>query len=214
MLRRECSIGVWLGLVPLFLSLALAQSAPAPLMFQLKGGKGSIDAKTTRDDLVRLFGKENVVDREVDVGEGETAPGTVVFPDDPERSVDLQWKNPDARDTLRFVTVRGKSTRWKTIHDIGLGTSLKELERINGRPFHMSGFGWDYSGTVYSWDGGLLQQELEGKGRLLLRLDSAQQNVLSDKEQAEVMGDRDFSSHHLLMQKLNPTVYEMLWELP
>ena len=202
------------GFVLLITISSFGQAAPDPWLIMLQGETGSINSHTNRKDLIRRYGKANVVDKEVDVGEGETAPGTVIFPNEPERSLDIQWKNPSAMDAPSFVTVHGKATHWKTVHGIRLGTSLKELEGINSRPFHLSGFGWDYSGTVMSWEGGVLEQEFQGHGRVLLRLDYSENTRVPQEEQNEVTGDRDFSSNHPVMQKLNPTVYEMLWVFP
>jgi hypothetical protein len=37
---------------------------------------------------------------------------------------------------------------------------------------------------------------------------------LTPKEHREVIGDRDFSSSHAVMQKLDPAVYDMVFEFP
>ena len=43
-----------------------------------------------------------------------------------------------------------------------LGTRLGRLTQLNGRPFTLSGFGWDYAGTVISWNGGRLGADSAG----------------------------------------------------
>jgi hypothetical protein len=125
------------------------------------------------------------------------------------------WKDPDKKTQPSSAHIEGASSRWKTVHNISLGTSLKELERLNGRPFHLSGFGWDYSGTVMSWDKGALAAELDGgHGRLLVRLDTPSVAQVPEAEQSQVMGDRDVSSDHPVMQKLNPRAYQLIWVFP
>lgn len=47
------------------------------------------------------------------------------------------------------------------------GTSLKELQRLNGKPFRLFGFSWDYGGLVESWQKGRLVG-LESKISLIL----------------------------------------------
>jgi|SRR6185436_20673498 len=91
--------------------------------------------------LVRAFGRENVVKGMVYVAEGEEVPGTVVFPKDRSRRLEVVW-----RDQSRRVTVAR----------IRNGLSLGEVEKLNGRPFSLYGFDWDYGGTVTSWRGGRL----------------------------------------------------------
>ena len=126
-----------------------AQSADPWLI--VPSGQGSvISSHTTRKDLVQAYGAANVVDQDVDVGEGETQPGTVIFPKDPERLIEILWKDPDKKTLPASAQLSGAKSRWKTAHSISLGTSLKDLERRNGRPFKLAGFGWDYSGTVTS----------------------------------------------------------------
>jgi hypothetical protein len=96
---------------------------------------------------------------------------------------------------------------------IGIGTTLKALERLNGRPFQLAGFDFDYSGTVTSWLGGRLGKvsgpACEIKVRLLPDLPkSPSREQLAAGEATE--GDRDFRSSDANMQLLNPRVYEVL----
>jgi hypothetical protein len=115
------------------------------------------------------------------------------------------------------MTIRGEKSRWKTVRNVSLGTSLKQLEQINGQPFHLTGYDWDYPGTVTSWANGSLAAELDGgHGRVLIRLNSPPKRWrnITTKEQDEVSGDRDFSSNNPVLQKLNPSAYEIIWEFP
>jgi hypothetical protein len=179
------------------------------------GGEGSgIGKHTSREDLVRLYGTSNVIDRDVDLGEGETEPGTVVFSLDPQRSIEILWKDPATKRTPKQFQIQGKVSFWKTVHEISLGTSLKELERLNGRPFLLTGFEWDYSGTETSWKGGALEKELQRDGHLILRLGPREPIDVSKGELTQVLGDSDFSSHHPVMQKVNPRVYQIVWIFP
>jgi hypothetical protein len=186
-----------------------AQSPSNPWLILGNGKKATITAHTTRLDLVHMFGASNVVDRDVDVGEGETQPGTVLFPRDPKRLIEILWMDLDKKTQPTSAQIQSGRSRWKSVYNISLGTSLKDLERFNGRPFKLAGFGWDYSGTVTSWENGALAAELNGEHRrVILRLDSTPESVEKD---IALAGDGDFSSHHPVMQKLNPTVYQIIW---
>ena len=78
---------------------------------------------------------------------------------------------------------------------------------INGRPFTLTGFGWDYSGTVVDWNDGALKK-LEGSwGSIILRL--YPENALSNEWPSDVIGDRDMPSSQPSMQKLDPQVYQI-----
>jgi hypothetical protein len=200
-----------IGFIFLATLSAFAQTTSDPWLTLASGEKGSINARMTRQDLVRIYGAPNVIDQDVDTGEGETELGTVVFPKDSERSIEILWQDPEKKTLPASAQIEGAKSLWKTVHNISLGTSLRDLERLNGRPFKLAGFGWDYSGTVTSWENGALAAELDGgHGRVILRLDSSTPQA-ADKDVAQVVGDRDFSSHHPVMQKLNPTAYQIIW---
>lgn len=174
---------------------------------------GPITARTTRADLNRLFGEASVKDDIVYVGEGETAPGTFVNQDDPARVLAILWRDspsPKIPSSVRICDqYRASACRWRTASGITYGTTLKELERLNRRPFRLMGFAWDYEGTVVSWQGGWLEKEARVCGRLMLRL-RPDPLVVQSQEWRQVGGDSEFSSGHPAMQKLNPRVYDML----
>lgn len=208
----------------LLTAFTFGQSKPDPWLLFAKGDRGPITAKTTRQDLVQAYGAENIVDEDLELGEGETQSGTVLFPNDPQRSIEILWNDTEKKAEPSSLTIRGTKSRWKTLHDISLGTSLKQLEQYNGKPFHMSGYGWDYSGTVMSWDGGTLAQDLgefnqpsgTEHGRIILRMTCSTSNMesVTKEEEQQIQGDRDFSSSHPVLQKLNPCVGEMVWIFP
>ena len=57
-------------------TLGFGQAAPDPWLILASGERGSINAHTSRQDLVRMYGAANVVDQDVDIGEGEMQSGT------------------------------------------------------------------------------------------------------------------------------------------
>lgn len=141
--------------------LAFGQATPDPWLLLANSEQGSINTHTTREDLVRAYGAANVVDGDIGVGEGDTEPGTYVFPKDAQRSIQILWKDPDKKTAPRLATISGKASRWHGVHGLSLGTSLSELERLNGRRFDIT-WGTDEPGWVISWKGGLLEKEFKG----------------------------------------------------
>lgn len=77
---------------------------------------------------------------------------TILFPDTPNEAL-LTWKDP-ARTELHNVRIE-KDGDWKSETGIEIGTTLNELEELNGKAVKFYGFGWDYSGAV-DWNGGKL----------------------------------------------------------
>src|SRR5882724_383489 len=189
-----------------FLAVLVAPCEPGSESWNIVPGgtSGPITTSTTRQSLIDRYGASNVSDQDVDVGEGETQPGTVLFPQDQKRSLDILWSNDTKKAVPKDLTINGNSSLWHTVHGISLGMSLKQLEQINGRPFELSGFGWDYSGTLNSWKGGALDKELSANGRVLLRLGASEEDIkAAQSEYNRVLGDGVFSSEQPEMQKLN-----------
>jgi hypothetical protein len=178
---------------------------------------GVVKARTSESELQRMFGAAQVQREKIEVGEGFVCDGAVLFPKDPLRTANIIWKDVSKRAfpfSVEVNTLHYPTSRWRTEEGIRLGTTLKELEKLNGKPFKLAGFGWDYSGTVLSWEGGRLEkyQSKDPNGhRLILRLnyENKEPPVLSDQEAIHVSGDRDFFSSDPVMQKANPKVYQL-----
>lgn len=176
---------------------------------------GAITPDASESELRRIYGRRNVRSTRVSIGEGEYEPGTVVYPNDPLRMIEIIWKDAGRRRYPQRIQLTGERSVWTTRHGISLGTSLKELERINGRPFVLTGFGWDYEGTVVSWGGGRLEREFERGGRtVLLRLGDQTDKRVAVEDAGSVAGDRDFPSNNRAMQQINPKVYQLIIEFP
>lgn len=163
---------------------------------------GLLDPSESERELRAGYGAAFVRHVTVSLGEGEVMPGTALYPDDPDKRVEIVWKNAIARRYPARALLRGTKSRWTLPQGITLGTTLAELERLNGRPFTMAGFGWDYSGAVTSWDGGALSVL---KGRAWLYLEPAP-GKNQDPSYAQVQGDRDVPSDSPAMRALEPRI--------
>ncbi len=170
---------------------------------------GPVRASTTKSELSALFGAEVVKDGEINVGEGEMHPGTLVYPDDPSQRLAITWEKGQPKRIDVCYGLRDGVCRWKTRQGVSIGTTLKELEKLNWRPFKLAGFAWDYEGTIMSWEAGNLSREFDrSRGHLRLRPPTPGGN--SQLEALQVNGGHIFSSAHPAMQKLNPRVYQMI----
>lgn len=203
---------MWVGL---FVSLAPVQRASTEPSWLIVPGVsvGAIVAGTSLADLVKIFGPANVQEANIDVGEGEYHQGAVVYPGDPTRKAEIVWKDANGKRLPEEIIIRDYrmyKSLWRTPEGITLGTTLKALERLNGRPFLLTGFDWDYGGTVTSWRQGRLEQALGRK--LTLRLDPATPDPSKIVGQAynSVVGDQDVRSDFWVMQQLNPRVYQIV----
>ena len=163
-------------------------------------------------DLVNRFGAAHVRSGLVPRGgaEGDWNPGTLLFADAPDRFVQLYWRDRTAKRWPDWVRLRGRFSAWRTPAGITLGADLKTVERLNGHPFRLSGFGTDVGGTVTSWLGGRLEgDDADGCSiRFRFNPDVASLDPQTRSMLNQVTGGRDFSSGHPAMQALNPRIEE------
>jgi hypothetical protein len=207
-------------------SPALAQ-APDPWLVVPDKSVGPITPKTTPPDLVRIFGAGNVKEEMVGPGgDAEAEPATVVNGKSPETSLVIFWDkldkvghHPDAAAHPAFISLchannlPAKKCKWHLAGGIAVGTSLRELEDLNGSSFTLAGFGWDYEGVVTDWKGGKLDSLLKGCGGVGLALQPGGEVGVPGSDTAkwheQVSGDHEFPSNLPAMQALNPVVFSI-----
>jgi hypothetical protein len=196
---------------PLALASALAIMVPVPQIERPKlpaFACGSVfRPDITVANLEERFGAPMVQDREISIGEGDYVRGTAVFPGTADQ-LEILWQGADRRSPSRII-VNQSGSRWATPEGIKVGTALRDIERMNRRPFRLLGFGWDYTGTVMSWSGGHLERGDTESCRLRVRLRPTAADLEHNLSYRQVIGDREFSSGHPAMQDLNPRIYEM-----
>lgn len=201
------------------IALGCLAMIPRPAAMQPTGRLFSCEGPFRPDasaaSLAKQFGARNVVNSDIDVGEGLTEPGAIIFGTSSMDRVEVLWLEPEAARRLRRVSVRQPTTsrpasQWRTSGGLALGTHLRDVERLNGRVFQLAGFGWDYGGTVMSWAGGKFDTDQPSACRTRARFTTGES--LTEEHQRwrrDVIGDRDFSSGHPAMQALDPYVYEI-----
>ena len=206
---------ILLILAPLTLCSSLAcappaeQSAEAPAAVAVPDrlivpgqSVGPIGPSVSRSSLVELLGPDQVVAYDVPIGEGESRPGTLVFPDSP-AEVEVLWHSPRQR-CPETVIVRGAGTTWSTERGVKVSAPLQMVAAENGGPFMLVGFEWDYGGTVTDWLGG----ELEGLA-LRFRLPADASDRLAASEMRGLTGDVDLRSDDPRLLQVAPEVHEL-----
>ncbi len=144
------------------------------------------------------------------VGEGTSEPGTLVFPNDPKRRIEIIWH--DTKTHRRPSVIRiGEGSTWRVPgpggKPIGIGMPMAEIETLNGRPFRLSGFDWDYGGTAVDWRGGALARLPAG---CLFGARFERDPDASEKAGNDAAGDRSFSSSSSAMRAVKPTLSEVI----
>ncbi len=160
--------------------------------------------------LKKHFGADNVAPGDIDIGEGATDPGTIVFANDPKRRIEVLWHDGVNRRLPATIALTGASTWVVTTpsadrRSFGLGASLAQVEAANGRAFTLNGFGWANGGTVVDWKGGALGTD---RGcRLDVRFDVSRD--ISSRAYQRVFGGRRFSSSDPAMRPAKPAVWSI-----
>ncbi len=177
---------------------ALPASVVARTPAQILSCTGPFARSATHAGLVKAFGAANVTVQKVHVGEGETESATVIFPRDRARRVEILWRDPKRRRDLSEIRV-GAGSAWRTAQGVAIGMTLSDVQTINGRPFRLYGFGWDYAGTTFDWAGGALETK-PGECELQLRFETTR------RTDADITGDGGFSSDDAGMRSAAPMV--------
>ena len=157
---------------------------------------GAIKADTTRDKLAELYGAGNVVDNEYPIGEGEMVPAAIIFPGT-SREATVIWAPDKKNEKVDRVVVTGEE--WLLPAGIRPGDELAEVEQINGGPFMIYGFGWDYGGVGY-FKGGQLDRKVQVWFR---------PSFEEGPDYEKVLGDSLFNSADAAMRAVDPRITEV-----
>ncbi|MDE1569661.1 hypothetical protein [Aquabacter sediminis] len=167
--------------------------------------EGVFARDTDKGRLVAAFGAPHVRDGEIPGAEGSTERGTLVFADDPARRIEILWQDEKKSRIPAMVRVGPEST-WTFAVPGGTlkpGQTLAEVRALNGGPFALSGFEWDYGGTVTDWKTGRLARI---PGGCTLSLIFAPDPDAPEKARLKVSGDATFSSDGAAMKAVRPKV--------
>jgi hypothetical protein len=171
---------------------------------------GPVTRATTRAELDSLFGTENVHDGSFQGGDVPEA-ATVVMTSDSSAALAITWdREHPATIHICFETQAGPC-RWRTASGIRIGLPIRELEKLNGKGFQVSGFAQD-QGRVFSWRKGALEEDPAACGHLVVRLSpeaEAAGGELNKGESAllkQLQGDKPYASSYLPLLELNTIV--------
>ncbi len=111
---------------------------------------GLITADMTEEDIKKLYGESKVV--RVDRGDVKTS----VFPNS-DKELEITWKK--GQDFKKLETAIIRKGDWKTSEGIGIGTTVDELNKINGKPVEL--FQREENYAMVRWKGGKVNPKLK-----------------------------------------------------
>jgi hypothetical protein len=97
----------------------------------LTPGRGAIGLGpgATHDSLLRSLGKEFVVVARLERGSGDSVPGTVLFPEDSSRRLEILWRDAAAQAHPLLLRVRGAESRWRLFPGVSLGDGRRAVQQ-------------------------------------------------------------------------------------
>jgi len=117
---------------------------------------GPIEKGMTLFGLKTLLGAGKVKAADIGIGEGETLPGAKLF-EGTDKELEIIFNPEGDEKEIWDINVIGKA--WKFQNGLKLGLSVEAVEKINGGPFGVLGFGWDYGGFA-NFEGGKLEAKV------------------------------------------------------
>lgn len=179
---------------------------------------GKVRPDSDENDLLDTYGPANVTQRDtIYTAEGNYEIGTTLYKGTSDEAAVL-WTDSAKQARPNAVKLMlnldpaldkaGRKSRWKTANGVRLGLTISEIEKLNGKPFKLYGFEWDFGGSVTDWRNGRLQTP--GKETYLtmtfgyIDLSPTQETAIG-----KVSGDAEFLSSNPAMKLLNPTVQQI-----
>ena len=155
---------------------------------------GAITAYSSLATLKALYGSANVQSCKVPGAEGETLDGAKLLTGT-DRALEIIWVPEAVERRIEAVRLIGKA--WTLDNGVRLGLTIEETEKINGKPFKVSGFGWDYGGYASFTDG------LLGKGV------SVRFSPTEAEYSGSISGEKQIPSSDTTLRAAHPLVAEL-----
>ena len=158
--------------------------------------------------IVQKFGKENVIQDTSIVMSDDTLRGSILFPNS-DQTVFIFYHKGQISD----LSIQGNSSKWITKSGLYLGLPLKEVEKLNGKNFTISGFNWLHGGTVVSWEGGNLNTPQLSH---IVQFSNAanKHEGVSEEDYLKISGEAEFDVRHPAIQSLNPILDHLSLVVP
>lgn len=188
---------------PLAQDTALDTRKDAPKVLSL-ACEGPFAKDTTHAKLVTEFGANNIAFKDVELPSGVLTKASVLFDHDLTKRVVVYWKDNKSRTRPKSISIEAPST-WKGPGGVRNGLTLKDLEKINGEGFSVTGFGGVGGGSVSGLKGPLA--DLPGDCTLTILFEPGIANPLPPRF-ASVTGDRLIASKNLVLRRVRPHVSE------
>ena len=195
-MRRAVVVLLLLG------SPALAQNAPfaeGPITCS-----SPVAPTDSAKALMQRHGQEAVIKDDLSTGvEDITYKGLILLPHAADWRIEVAFTDETMSRVARLTLRTAKASHWN-VAGVTIGSSLAEVQKINGKPFLINGFDSDAGGFVTNWRGGTLGRPLPGGCRVIVRFGK---NVEAPAGLSG--GDVKISSNDVKLAKWGPVVQQI-----
>jgi hypothetical protein len=174
MLQRSLLLTLALGF-----SLTFAADDKNVIKLGKENQIGPVTSGMTLLGLKTVIGT-NMIPAELDGPEGTKLEGLKVYPNTDREFHIILEQDGDEKYAIEAVII-GKA--WTFENGLKVGMTMAEVEKINGKPFKMTGYGWDLGGYGLFEKGAL-------EGKVTVRFDTQAENIPE-----RLMGDVQISSN-------------------
>lgn len=160
---------------------------------------GLIRQDMNYSDLKVIYGESNLKDERICGPECvDSVDVTKLYPGTVNEAI-IYWKDKAWHKTIAMIMCYQDRAQYHTDKGLKLKSGFSELLRLNGKKINFMGFGWDYGGTITSFNGGTLE-----KTALHYEIDLAGTPA---EDEMSVFGDTYLDTDMPVVKKLLPAIY-------
>lgn len=185
---------------------ALPATPPRPVASSPSVSCSGIFAKdSTHLKLAQLVGAKNIEFTAVAAAEGSTVNASVLYPKDPKHRLEVMWQNETARSDISLIVITGQS-RVRAPKGLRLGLALAALEKINGKPFRLSGVDQPGGSRAIDWQAGALAA-LPGGCQVGIKL---KPDSKATPDALQAAAGKEFLSNDPAIRAVKPVIAEIV----
>lgn len=153
---------------------------------------GLIKLTDDYDKLVMRYNAENVQDGKMQIAQSENEMDVTYIFKGTANEIIVHWSNKHK--TIARIEAVQPNNPYRDEHGVGYGTTMQELETINGTTLSFNGFKWEFAGMITDFHNGKLQYNTEAD-HVLYNID-----IKNDNPPAGLLGDIILDTELTLVQ--------------
>ena len=160
---------------------------------------GLIRQDMNYSDLKMIYGESNLKDERICGPECvDSVDVTKLFPGTFNEAI-IYWKDKAWHKTISMIVCYQEGAQYHTDKGLKIKSGIIELLQLNGKKISFMGFGWDYGGTITSYNEGTLE-----KTALHYEIDLAGTPA---EDEMSVFGDTYLDTDMPVVKKILPDIY-------